>query len=186
MKKQIIAIALTLLCAGSVWGAEYWINNSPDGVTGTGTEKDPYSRVALLEAVIVPGSIHAIHLVGTNKPYEGGLGGYALKGWIFKNCAVIKDETKGTVLFYSTRTIPISLMSGLTANKTLDIHPKFNMDNRRFIRDGDNLLLSRPEYLGDNADDGFAFNSETCVMTLNVDLIPKKNDVDTDTGGTGK
>ena len=184
MKKPIISIIIALLWAGSAWGAEYWVNNSSDVITGTGTEKDPYSRVALLEMAILPANIHTIHLVGTNKPYKGGLGGYGLALWFFGNCTIVKDETKGEVLFYSTRTFPIYALLGLASIKTLDIPPEFKMDTRRFIRDGDNLLLSRPEYLGDEADDGFAFNSETKVMTLNVDLIPKKGD--TDTGGMGK
>lgn len=195
MKKRIImTILLCCLWAGNAWGGEYWVDNSieltitsVDETTheitetvlpeGKGAKDDPFSKIKSLEAVVTPGSVHTINLIGTDTPYEGGLGGHGLKKWIFWGCVIVKHEDAGKVLFYSTRTIPSSALSGLTSVKTLHVNNKFRADNYRFVRDGTDLKLIRPDRLGEKQDDGFSYDAATSQLTINTITVPTVSDV---------
>ncbi len=161
--------------------AEYWVDNSRENeemtAMGTGTEQDPFNMVRSVEKIIVPGAAHTIHLEGTNKPYKGGLGGQDLKSWYFMHCTVVKHETATKkVTFTACRTVPINLMTGMSNMKTMTIEGKFRMGEYRFIKDGNHLLLTRPDKLGDNADDGFSYDEKTKVLTIDTDAVPVKED----------
>ena len=160
---------------------EYWVNNSRENEEGsdigTGSEIDPFNSIQMVEDIITPLSSHDIHLIGTNKPYQGGLGGFALRSWIFENCDVIYHETdKQKVLFVASRSIPVEVLDGTLPIKT-KIFKKFKMKNRRFFLDGGNLVIVRPVYLKGKANDGFKYEKLKNKVTLDIDKLPKKEDV---------
>ncbi len=160
---------------------EYWVDNARENEAGSdigvGSEADPFNSIRMVEDIITPLSSHDINLIGTNKPYQGGLGGFALRSWIFENCTVTYHETDTKkVLFVSSRSIPVAVLDGTLPIKT-KIFKKFKMKNRRFFLDGDQLVLVRPVYLKGKANAGFKYEKDKNKITLDVDKLPKKEDV---------
>ena len=160
---------------------EYWVDNSRENEAGsdigTGSEADPFNNTQMVEDHITPLSSHTIHLIGTNKPYQGGLGGFALRSWIFENCTVTYHETDTLkVLFVSSRSIPVAVLDGTLPIKT-KIFKKFKMKNRRFVLDGDKLVIVRPVYLKEKANNGFQYDKVKNKVILDIDKLPKKEDV---------
>ncbi len=178
--KAFIILFFLMLIAVNTNAATYWVDNSHEneagGDIGTGTEQDPYNRIAIIEKLIKPGSVHTINLVETLKPYQGGFGGKGLKYWIFKNCTVIKH---GNITFSSTRSIPVAALTGEVGSKTLDISPDFNQNEYRYYNDGTKIILTRPFRLGVKKDQGISFVNNKA--RINTKTIPVKKDLNTRT-----
>jgi len=160
---------------------EYWVDNSRENEDGSdigiGSEKDPFNSIRMVEDLIIPLSKHTIHLIGTNRPYQGGLGGFGLKSWIFENCTIKLHETdKLKVVYVTCRTIPVAALDGTLAVKS-DIFKNYKMNNRRFILDGNQLVLTRPVYLKGKVNEGFTLDKVLNKVTLDIAKLPTKTDL---------
>ncbi len=179
MKKFIILFFLMLIAVNAN-AATYWVDNSREnelqGDIGTGIEKDPYNKIAIVEKLITAGSEHEINLVGSLKPYQGGFGGHALKHWIFKNCTVTKHEKVYPVMFTSTRSIPVASLTGADGANILDISDDFDQSEYRYYNDGTNIILTRPFTLGAKKDQGILFVEKKA--RINTSTIPTKKDLE--------
>ncbi len=159
----------------------YWVDNSREneagGDIGTGIEEDPYNKISIVEKLITAGSDHEINIVGSMKPYQGGFGGHALKHWIFKNCKVIKHETKTKkVIFTATRSIPVTALTGEPGAKALDISPYFKQGEYRYVIADGKVTLTRPFKLGVKKDQGISFVEKKA--RINTSTIPTKKDLE--------
>lgn len=190
---------ILLLWPGLVFGAEYWVDNESlykkivkfektngrpptvieqnaiNNVKRDGSIGNPFISISELGNVVEAGSSHTIHLIGSKKPYQGGLGGRSLNQWVYGNCVIVKDETIDPVVFYSTRTILSGQLAVTNGKMIIKVPNGFDIEKYRFKKDGSsNMTLTRPNNkdITGSTTDGFLYDSNKQEVVLTISDVP--------------